>query len=1489
MKRIVILLVAVLSFVLMAFPQSKPFSTNKDLFLEELNTYLTSSTSKQDKAEAERIMSDFRGVWNMHYDEAEARLAISLYELMRAKTANRAYYNIFTFTEILLAAPYNGMTKADVNRFLAFANSRFAKRQNQMDKFLKSCRDLLVDRVLGVKGATQWIAPNANFIFPSDTACVFEVKQCDLILKSENDQSIIHDTHGIFNMDSHLWIGKGGRVDWSRFNIPVDKVYGEVHDYQIDLNTSNYRIENIDFYNKFYFSNACRCSFEDAVTNASPNEKTAYPKAMSNDDQMEHGVLFGDIDFLGGFGMVGNGVNFFGTGEHPAQIVFRHGKRITVKVRAKRFMLTDNSIVSNQSSARIYLYDTLNRKTDSMYYSIDSIYHNDLGFRYNNDKKTVMLYRKDNGVGTGPFHDTYHEYDIFLEAIYWNRDGDKVEFRRLEGTSGDSEGLVSSVNYFRKSDYLKLQALDKKNPMEHLNQFLKIYGDENNRFHINDFVSYIKYPDSQVVSLILTLQAEGYLEYEKETQMVTVLDRFFNVLASQHNEFDFDVIKFQTKVTNRQPNMLLSLNNNDIEVFGISDYQSKSDVPSITLSDFKHVLILPDNARITLKRDRNFSFSGCVMAGMYEFFNKDCEFEYNSFSIRMNEVDSLRFYARFDGKVYPVEGTLERLSGTLAIDESDNKSSVRETPDYPKFKSKGNAYKFYRYINGGVFDLELPEDTLTTEDLAGKFYFCLDPFSAEKLDDLNSEDIAFKGKLVSGGIFPDFAESLVVREDHSLGFKHVIGNGQDDSYAMYGGKGGFHQEVYLSNEGFFGQGQMDVEAATFDAPHFDFYLDSVVAAAQSLAMKETFEGTTFPKATCGPLDIKWDVTEPQLYAFTKDEPICIYDSTFFSGKTMLSDQGFFGDGVMTFGLTRFDSKYFDFDARSFVADSSNFTLFDEDGTTKAFLAENYRLNVNLSGKKVRFEHLDTDSHLDFPLNQFYCSLNQAEWDMKVNSIRLQGDASEFVSLLPEHDSLSFYSTHADYDVNDYIIHAHGVAKVNVADVEIVPWKSNIDIQRNAVISPLEHAVIIADTATRAHEFKDAAVSIYSRHNYMALGIKDYIDSEGVATPLFFDVISPVDSVTVAHAEVSDSLNFMLSPYFGFKGEITSTASHSFDLFEGFIRLEQSCLEDTVWFVSSSEIDPKNVVIPVDMEKVRKERQGLFNGLCYEFGTGGGYHVNFMKPMVPETTAVTMQNGNLVYDADKQRYIVSDSLHTLELSDRCIVTMHGASKLGFYEGLTNFTCYGDYVNYPNDSVTIEVVNVFKAPIFNNQILKEIADVYAGVEGESVDLSKTGFLDYVRSEKGDTYALVTQQDIELTGYPELKTDGFMDNTIVIPSLKMVWNPELRAFVSVGKIGLGNLGTNRVNRYVDGCVVFDRRMGVITYFFKNDMFMTYFSYNCADGQLQVHATYGTVNVQLSDMAEKSRTTSNGAINFEYVVTPYEALTGFLSKLKRAGIAVN
>ena len=1476
MKRLLILLV-VLALGKSALAQNRPFSSDRDAFFEELTVYLGSATSRADRAEAERLTNEFRGVWNNHYDDAEAAQAIGLYEILRSRTGNRAYYNIFSFTEVLLAAPYNGMTKADLDRFLAYTDHRFATRQTQLDRYLKACRDLFVDHVLGARGATQWVAPNASFTFPTDTACLFEVRQCDLILQSANDQSVIHDTRGSFNLETQLWTGRGGRVDWTRFSLPSSMVYGLVGDYQINLTTSNYEIGEITLYNKYYSERPCRCSFADAVTSAPPTERTLYPQAIPLGLDEEHGTLFGNVEYLGGIGMLGKSVSFVGTVEHPAQFVFRFNNRMAVRTLSKRFVLSDNTLNSNQVAARVYLYDTVAN-------TIDSIYHNDLSFRYNDSRHTMLLFRKNNGVGTGPFHDSYHHYDLFLEAIYWNRDESQMIFRRLEGVGAESEGVIASESYFREADYLRIQALDMTHPMENMNRFLELYAGEDLRFDINDYANFVHYPVSQVLALMLNLQAEGYLEYDPDTQIVTVLPRFFTVLASDHKTFDYDVIKFRTKVVGRQPNALLMLRSNDLIVYGVRDYQSRVEDPSVTLSDFKHVLILPEDGRVVLQRNRDFKFSGRIVAGMYEFFTKECIFNYKAFSIEMNQVDSLRLRARFDGRVMPVQGVLERFNGTLEIDANDNKSSARETPEYPRFRSNGNAYCFYRHINGGAFDLELPEDTLTEADLEGKFYYRLDPFTVENIDDLNSEDIAYQGRLVSGGIFPDIVEPLVVMEDHSLGLRYVIGDGSTQSLSMFGGKGGFHQELQLSNEGFFGQGRLDVATSSFEAPRFNFYLDSVTASSQSFSMRENDGGVQFPKASCGPLDLKWDLAASQLTTTTLDESICLYDSIYFKGTTMITDDGFHGSGELTFGLTRFDAPDFDFESRSFVADSADFTLYEEDGRTVAFQANNYRTGVDFRSKRTSFEELGEDSHFDFPLNRLSCSLNQANWDMRTNNIHLSGAPSEFISLLPQYDSLSFLGTHADYDMDSYIVHAHGVASVCVADVEIVPWNQDVDIQRDATLCPLQHAIIVADTANRYYQFKDAAVSIYSRHEYAALGIKDYLDSEGVATPVFYDIIHPVDGVTEAQAEIPDSLDFKLSPWFGFRGRVSLKATEPFEEYKGDFRMEQVCGGDTVWFASKADIDPSAVSIPIDMRDVRRRSPSLISGLSYEFGSEVGYRVGFMRLTNPETVPVTLQNGELSYDEDRKEFLISDSLHSLALSDRCVVTLHNVSNLGFDEGLTQFACYGDFITYPNDSTTMEVLSLFNAPIFDDQVLADIANVYAMVEGDAIDLSQTPYLDYVRVTEGEEAAESLRREMELTPYPD--DNESYRQTIVIPSLKMVWNPALRAYVSVGKIGLGSLGGHTVNRFVDGHVMFDRRLGMVIYYFENGMFQTYISYNFGDGQMQVHATYGTVNSRLSDLSERTRTHRSGNARFEYVVTPYEAMTDFLSRMRRAGL---
>ena len=1536
------ILIAVLSLFLgasSAFAQAF-YPTEKNAFYDQLTAYLNTAASKQERDEASAMMQAFKGAWDSYYSDAEVNTVIQLCELFHSKGGARSYPNTYNFVAALQKAPTAGLTHKDVNNWLTYTQTKAQKSMNGIDKYLKSCRELFVDKVLSAKGNSKWSVRDALIGFPK--ADKFElVVDGTLVLATQNDESVIKQTKGVYSMEDNSWKGQGGRADWSRFGISADNVFVTFPDfYTIDLNRSEYAIDSVLFNERNHFNQQILCRFEDKVQVNGPNEKTMYPRVKSYRSDYRIPNILPNIDFEGGIGMMGNLVEVFGGVNNKAMFHFHRNGMEVVKVESGRFTMSeDELLVSDRAMLRLYLPDTVAGRM-----TVDSIYHNGLGFRYDNKRRSMMFYRSEKDFGDAPFHDCYHGVDIFLEAMYWEVDESTVEFRRMEGVNHRSEGDVVSTNYFRNDDFRRLQGLDGTHPMIRVEKFLKGFSnvDRQVHFYLGDLTSYLGYPTEQVIALVLKLQAEGYMEYDAQTQWVTALPRFFDVVDSYHEVVDYDVIKLHTVTTNRQPNMLLDLPTNDLLVYGITSQIDGYEGPAISLSDRKHVVIVPDNGRITLKKHKNFKFSGGILAGMFEFFTKDCLFLYDEFTIRMPKVDSVRFYARDNRQIIPIDGTLEKLKGRLFIDKGDNKSSREDTPEYPIFQSDAEGYKFYRKINGGAFNPGDIDSVALPDGLSGKFYYSLYPFIVDSLNDLTMKRVKFEGELVSGGILPNIIEPLVVMDDYSLGFDHQIGNGDTDSYPMYDGSGQLHQTVHLSSSGFYGIGQLDYMTSEFKSDQFMMYPKMVTAITKEFKMEPLADGTGFPIASADALKLRWDVFKPELTTQTIKAPICMYGDTYFKGKTSLSPDGYSADGKLRFGLTEFESDHFAFDSRTFVADTAKFRLYAADSTSVAFAATNYRANVDFDAQKVKYDYLDNTSNLDFPMNQYICSLKEAEWDMATNNLHLEnpietfGDyatattheellavhnnASKFISLVPGQDSLNFYSMNAEYDMTNYVIHAHEVKIIRVADAAVFPYEHDVDINAESKMDPVV-GDLLADTLNRFHLYKNAVVDIQSRKRYQAQGYWDYVAADGTSTPIFMDSIAPRDGVTRGVAHLADTSVLQLSPQFEFKGKVTLTATDEHGLYDGHFALsgfnpdeavafevisEDSLVpiervpSDTLlalhnWFVSTATIDPNDIQVPIDLPRIQKETPEICSGLYYEQAIDGGYFASFLTPKKSrrEKAEVNPSNGTLWYDAVKNRFVVSEEQAYdtwLSLNSRGLVEGQVTSDLGFDMGLVDFIVHGNYTQYPNDTLTFSGLNVLNVPIFDEDVMAGIAEVYANMEGSSIDLTKTQYMHYFRSENDEEKATERVMAMELEGYPQMESSSdFYNKTLVIPDLKMVWNDKMHAFVSVGKIGLGNIGKNVVNKYVDGFVVFDHRLGNITYFFQNDMFLTFINYNCGDGQLQVHATYSDLNQKMYDTKDKARTRKKGEKRFEYVAVPYESMLDFLNRLKNAGFTVN
>ena len=220
------ILIAVLSLFLgmsSAFAQAF-YPTEKNAFYDQLTAYLNTSTSKEEREEAAKMMQGFRGAWDSYYSDAEISTIIRLCELFHSKSGARAYPCTFNFVAVLQRIPTAGLTHKDVNNWLVYTDAKAQKSVNSMDKYLSACQKIFVEKVLSAKGHTKWMLRDALVGFPSTDKFELTVDGT-LVLASEKDESAIKQTKGVYSMDDNSWKGQGGRADWSRFGISADNVF----------------------------------------------------------------------------------------------------------------------------------------------------------------------------------------------------------------------------------------------------------------------------------------------------------------------------------------------------------------------------------------------------------------------------------------------------------------------------------------------------------------------------------------------------------------------------------------------------------------------------------------------------------------------------------------------------------------------------------------------------------------------------------------------------------------------------------------------------------------------------------------------------------------------------------------------------------------------------------------------------------------------------------------------------------------------------------------------------------------------------------------------------------------------------------------------------------------------------------------------------------------------------------------------------------------
>lgn len=1446
--------------------QTPVFNDDQDAYLAQIKDFLVSADKKKGTAFIETVFTPF---WNGSYlDNAQHSRIVAISNVM-AKKRFRAIPDFMDMLNAAAAFPAKGHASEEFTAWLkGLEDAGRSSRKQDLTDYLGMSQGLLANATLYEGAGSFWRARSTTFTFAYDSVPKVVFGKTDLVWASKTDSSVIKNTSGTYYPLGNTWRGTGGTITWERAGLKEDLTFVKWgHAYGLKLKTTEVKIDTVEFTDP-YFDKVLRGTVVDKLRANVTEQSASYPRFESYDLRKRINNIVPGIDFEGGFSMQGAKLQGYGTKEEPASLTFNREGRPFIVTKGLVYTIEPDKVSSEDVALTV--------KLDK-----DSIYHPSVTLRFLRDKKQLTLIKRDEGLSKGPFYDTYHELDMYFEELRWKQGDPVLQIGNMQGTT-QTRTSFESFNYFEQRRYMAMLGIDEVHPLSRLYEFSKQAGDE---FQATEFAKYTKLQMPQVVPMLIDMANKGFLHYDIDDERVTILPRLLQHIRSSAGKVDYDVLQFNSNSTDGV-NGTINLLNNDLALKGVS---------RITLSDSQDVKIYPAEKLVTIKKDRDFSFSGVVKAGKLTFFGKEYYFHYEPFTIDLLNVDSVAFLAdsfepddQGNSRLVRVKNVLENVTGTLEVDAPSNKSGLMEKkyPEYPKFNSTKESFVFYDKgaIQKGAYKRD-------------KFYYKSDPFQIDSLDNFTNAGLKFDGTLVSAGIFPDIRETLRLQQDYALGFVRPTGDG---GLPLYGKKAKFAQTLQLDNKGLHGEGDFTFLTTIASSKFLVFTPDTTFGVADTLYNGAAASTTmNVPTVQARKVFLRLEPAKDVLLARNLEDPMVMYDKqAYLYGKTELSPGGMSGAGLVDFTNATLKSKLFDFKTMKVHADTSDFRLTEGDTASIAFRTDNVNATVKLDERIGEFVSNGTETKVEFPYNQYICYMDRFKWYMDQGDIELESDrtasagnedlqlsGSNFISVNPDQDSLRFMAPKARYDLKRHIITANEVQYIQVADALITPDSMVVRIGRNAKMDPLKHAVVTANFVNKYHTIHDATVNIAARRQYSGSGTYDYKDETGKVFPIGFTNIN-VDSAfqTYARGRVAQEENFQLSPAFDFFGDVLLQASQKELTFTGNTRIKQNCAGISKnWMGFTGMIDPAEVFIPVSDSLMDAEGFPIGTGIYLTkddpFATYGTF---LSRKRDKDDRDIISAKGLLFHDKARKSYLISnkDKIRKRDLpgnlvelaTETCLLTGNGRINQGVDLGQVDVKAFGELEYRPDSASTSAQVTMFiDFPFLDKALEKMVADITAYPEQKQVDLSKTPYERSIREMLGKEQSDKLISELSIKGEIKRLPDELV-KALVFADLRLNWNAKDEAWQSNGLIGLGTVLKKPVYRYLKGKVEFQRKRSgdAMTILLMLDD-QTYWYFQYVRNYLYTYSSSAEYNTMISELKDDKRQTAGkkGMADYQFILT--------------------
>lgn len=1322
-----------------------------------------------------------------------------------------------------------------------------SKKVKDFKDFIEICSSFFTDGTIYFSTNHIWKVQEGSYRFEFDKNSPnikFEnVKlQCYIVNRQaerkENpyfDSTIVRNTSGLYEPLINKWTGRGGVVDWQKVGLDPATNYAEITDYMMSLKLTKVETDSALVYTDYY-ETPLHGTFSDIAKKINREADLVNPQFMSFSKRIVRKDILPQVDYVGGFALEGADFSGVGFDSDPATLIFYKDGKPFVKANAPRIKANKTRLTSEECQVTVFLSET------------DSIYHPGLAINY--DLKSLELLRGKEGIAQAPFGNSYHKLDMYVDRIIWRRDDPNLDFV-WHPQSSRKLARFESQDYFSENVYNEIQGMNRINPLVAIYQYAYKY--DLDVVPIGEASSAMGYTIEQALPSILQLANQGFINFNKSKQTITLLPKTKKYIDARSGKSDYDDIVFVSNLlevkkestvnpdgtTNKQAefknNLADTLNKrkNAVTSFGLLNIKtldfSLNEIDPVEISHTQNVVVFPENGKIILKGNRDFLFGGAIMAGKLEVYLDEGAFDYENFKIYLLEVEAALFRVQtiFDrnDRLIPMVSHFSKLKGSIQIDDVSNRSGKDKDkfPQYPILSSKQDSYVYYNHksIYQGVYD-------------SSDFYFKADPFEFDSLDNFSEYNVKFAGELRSAGIFPIFKEVIKIQDDYSFGFKTQA---PKTGFDFYGANAKFENEIRLSNKGLRGAGEINFVTSNSVSEDFVFFPDSTMGISKYVNSPQTkTQGISVPDVTGNNVMVTYVPNEKVLKVRTLASPLVLFnEEAQMKGMTELREEGMVGSGLIYFKDAELGSKKFNFKRYVIDADTSDFNLLGKEPETSeevvdplSFDSRNLNAHVDFEARRGEFKSNGGTSIVKFPQNQYVCYIDMFTWLMDKDEMELsstgQSDVtiesdldlarSNFYSIHPDQDSLNFKAPKAKFFINENVIYCEKVGYLDVADARIFPEDEKVTIRKKAKMDPFENAKIVANFVTKYHTITEAHVEILARRSYKASGKYPYIDSEGNKQIITFENIELDEAYqTVAKGEVKEEANFKLSNKFDFYGGVELYASEEFLTFDGATRINHECNQFARnWLKFRTAVDPKNIQIPVSGDLKDLQGNGIAIGLVKRNATNSDsleIYPAFLSALENEDDHILFtSNGVLNYNEEAKEFRIASPEKLINRSEKgnyislhiesCSMEGDGKVDMGLDLPGVAMETYG-FVGY-NTATKLTTVNISGGLnfFFDKKGMEYISNAIMASTGLSgIDYGRTTLEQAITEQISREEAENLKSDYVLDGEVK-KLPKELEQTMYLTNLKMKWSNRAIGFLSEPITGI--VGLNGVPLFKD-----------------------------------------------------------------------------------------